>query len=135
MCSLAVLVPLVMTVCGTRVCTAVGGVSGIYVDVSRILEAQSGPVHARLCVEATCKSTSSPNGRSVDFINVDDPSLDDEGPVHVVLTIETESGDPIFTNEADVALGRTQPNGPNCEPTFYAASLVATPDAGLEPEG
>lgn len=38
--------------------------------------------------------------------------------------IESGSGDPIFDEAATVDLLKMQPNGPDCDPTKYAAILT-----------
>jgi len=63
---------------------------------------------------------------------VDDPTIEDEGPVEVRVILETRSGEVVYRESATVPLGRMQPNGPGCDPIKYAVTLVAT-DQGLVP--
>jgi len=119
---------------GVQTCTAIGAGPTITIDVRRILADVRGPVRVRLCVEATCTSTSKRDGRRLDAVFVDDPSIHDSGPVLVTLSIEG-SGELIDASKANVELSRMQPNGPNCPPTFYATALVATAGGGLRPGG
>jgi hypothetical protein len=97
------------------------------------LSDEPGKVRARVCVGAICNSVIKPDGGHLDAVYVDDPSIEDVGPVHVVQSIERGSGEPILDDETGVALIRRQPNGPDCPPTFYSAALVADPRTGLEP--
>jgi hypothetical protein len=120
---------------GVRSCTAIGAGPTITVDVRRILADVRGPVRVRLCVEANCNATSKRNGRQLDAVYLDDPSIHDAGPVLVGLSIESGSGEAIYARKANVELSRTQPNGPSCPPTFYSAALVATARGGLQPRG
>lgn len=120
---------------GVRSCTAIGAGPTITVDVRQILADVRGSVRVRLCVEATCTATSNRNGRQVDAVFLDDPSIHDAGPVLVRLSIESGSGEAIYARKANVELSRTRPNGPSCPPTFYSAALVATARGGLQPRG
>lgn len=121
---------LLVTLAGCRAqdCSVVGAPPTIAVDVGRVLAEEQGPVRARLCVENTCDSTSKPNGQRLGFLFVDEPSIDDEGPVTVELVIESDSGATIFDGSQDVELTLKQPNGPDCEPSTFARSLVASRD-------
>ena len=59
-----------------------------------------------LCVEDTCDSTEKSNGQRLAFLYLDEPSIDDEGPVIVELVIESGSGETFFRREPG---GRTHP--------------------------
>jgi hypothetical protein len=120
---------------GVQTCTAIGAGPTITIDVRRILADVRGPVRVHLCVSATCNSTSKPDGRQLDAVFLDDPSIQDSGPVLVGLSIEGGSGEVIYARKANVELSRMQPNGPNCPPTFYSTALVATARGGLRPRG
>jgi hypothetical protein len=117
-----------LTSCQTQTCSDVGAPSTIGVDVGRVLADVHGPVRARLCVEDTCDSTSKPNGQHLGVLYVDEPSIDDEGPVTVELVIESGSGETIFEGSQEVELTLKQPNGPDCEPSTFARALVASRD-------
>jgi hypothetical protein len=129
-----VLVLAALTACThEQVCTLIGRGSTISVDVTQILSDEPSEVRVRVCVETTCNSVRRPDGRQLDVVFVDDPAIERVGPVHVTLLIETGEGKPIFDDEANVALDRRQPNGPDCPPTYYSAALVADPRSGLQP--
>lgn len=134
---ISVIGPSVMMGCGRGVqrCSAIGAGSTITIDVRRVLADVRGPVRVHLCVEATCNATSKRNGRQLDAVYLDDPSIHDAGPVLVALSIESGSGEAIYARKANVELSRTQPNGPSCPPTFYSAALVATARGGIRPRG
>jgi hypothetical protein len=104
-------------------------------DVRQILADVRGPVRVHLCVSVTCDSTSKRNGRQLDAVLLDDPSIHDSGTVLVRLSIESGSGEVSYARKAKVELSRMQPNGPNCPPTFYSTALVATVRGGLRPRG
>jgi hypothetical protein len=110
---------------GVQTCTAIGAGLTITIDVRRILADVRGPVRVHLCVSTTCNSTSKQDGRQLDAVFVDDPSIQDSGPVLFALLIEG-SGEVIYARKANVELSRMRPNGPNCPPTFYSTALVAT---------
>jgi hypothetical protein len=117
-----------LTGCRGKACSDVGAPPTIGVDVGRVLADEHGPVRARLCVEDTCDSTSRPNGQRLGVLYVDEPSIEDEGPVTVQLVIESGSGETIFEGSQDVELTLKQPNGPDCEPSTFARALVASRD-------
>jgi len=117
-----------LTGCQAQACSDVGAPPTISVDVGRVLADEHGPVRARLCVEETCDSTSTPNGQRLGVLYVDEPSIGDEGPVSVELVIEAGSGQTIFEGSRDVDLILKQPNGPECEPSTFARALVASRD-------
>jgi hypothetical protein len=113
-----------------QACTAIGAPPTIGVDVSRILAERAGPVRVRLCVGSRCDTTWKSDGRRLDYVSVNDGTIDDAGPVRVDLMIETGSGERIYEVEQDVTLTFMQPNGPDCDPSKFAARLVATDRGG-----
>jgi hypothetical protein len=123
----------VMMGCGRAVQTrtAIGAGPTITIDVRQILADVRGPVRVHLCVSATCNSMSKRDGRQLDAVFLDDPSIHDSGPVLVGLSIESRSGEVIYARKANVELSRMEPNGPNCPPTFYSTALVATARAAV----
>jgi len=125
---LALVLLVALTGCQTQDCSDVGAPPTISVDVGRVLADEHGPVRARLCVEDTCDSTAKGNGQRLAFLYLDEPSIDDEGPVVVELVIESGSGETIFEGSQDVELTLKQPNGPDCEPSTFARALIASRD-------
>lgn len=117
-----------LTGCQALDCSTVGAPPTISVDVRRVLADEHGPVRARLCVEDTCDSTAKSNGQRLAFLYVDEPSIDDEGPVIVEVVIESGSGQTLFEGSQDVELTLKQPNGPECEPSTFARALIASRD-------
>jgi hypothetical protein len=128
------IVLVVVTACSQapKACTLIGRGSTIEIDVRHVLANQTGVIVVRACVEATCSTTPKPKGRNLGFVFVDDPSIDDAGPVRVELSMDTEDGRSIYHRATMVDLVRRQPNGPDCEPTYFARSLIATAH-GLQP--
>ena len=99
---------------GVQSCTAIGAGPTISIDVPGILANVRGPVRVHLCVSATCNSTTKRDGRQLDAVFLDDPSIHDSGPVLVGLSIERGSGEVIYARKANIVLSRMQPNGPSC---------------------
>ena len=118
-----------------KTCTAIGARPTITIDVVGILADVRGPVSVHPCVWAACNSTSKRDGRQLDAVFLDDPSIHDSGPVLVGLSIESGSREVIYARKANVDLSRMQPNGPSCPPMFYSTALVATARGGLPPRG
>ena len=48
--------------------------------------------------------------------------------------IESDTGDVVFESTSSVALRKMQPNGPDCDPTKYAAVLETTEAGDLVPQ-
>ena len=110
-------------------CTSIGAPSTITVDLTGAVAELDGPARARLCVGDVCRSRWRADAAQLVWLDVDDPSIDDEGPVDVSLVIESGAGDVVFESASSVALRKMQPNGPDCDPTRYAVAL-ATTEAG-----
>ena len=73
------------------------------------------------------------NASRLDWIYIDDPSIQDEGPVDVRLLIQANpDGRVVLDTEAQVSPTKVQPNGPGCEPTKFATSVVPTQDGFTE---
>ncbi|MEO8475635.1 MAG: hypothetical protein ABI572_01135 [Actinomycetota bacterium] len=114
------------------VCTAVGAPSTLTVDVAEVLAQRDVPMRVTVCVRTTCHSAPRRTGVRDGFVEVDEPTIEDEGPVEVRVILETRSGEVVYRETATVPLGRMQPNGPGCDPIRYAVALKAT-DQGLVP--
>jgi hypothetical protein len=85
-----------------------------------------------LCVDERCRTTRR-NASRLDWIYIDDPSIKDEGPVDVRLLIQANpDGRVVVDAKTQVSLTKIQPNGPGCEPTKFATTLVATQDGFTE---
>ena len=116
--------------CAGGDCTNIGAPSTITVDLTGAVAGLGGPVRARLCVGDVCRSRWRSDAARLDWLDVDDPVIADEGPVDVSLVIESGTGEVAFEADTTVALRRMQPNGPDCDPTKYAA-VLATTEAGV----
>jgi hypothetical protein len=114
---LALLTVSAAAACESHPCTLIGRTSTIIIDVQQVLRDESGHVRATACVESTCRSVTRP-AELLDVVDVDEPALNDVGPVLVSLSIERPSGALILADEVDVSLIRRQPNGPDCPPIF-----------------
>jgi hypothetical protein len=117
---------------GETACTAIGAPSTVSVDVAQVLAQRDVPMRVTVCVGSTCRTFPRRTGVRDGFVEVDDPAIDDEGPVEVRLTVETRPGETVYRETTTVPLGRMQPNGPGCDPIKYAVALKAT-DRGLVP--
>ena len=120
--------------CAGGDCTTIGAPSTITVDLTRAVAGLEGPVRARLCVGDVCRSRWRADPAQLVWLDVDDPSIADEGPVDVSLVIESGTGEVVFESASSVALRKMQPNGPDCDPTTYAAALETTEAGDLVPQ-
>ena len=118
--------------CGVRDCTDVGPPSTITVDTARVVGAFDGRLVARLCLNDSCNTFNQHSSR-LGVIDIDDPTIDDAGPVKVVLTITDEENRIIFDGASEVTLTLMQPNGPGCPPEKFAASLSARGKSSIGP--
>lgn len=104
-------------------CTLIGAVSGVSFDFSQIAP-RIGPVLLHACVRTKCRDeTIDPDATTK--ILVTDDTLDGPGPVAVTLVIRSSAQKVIFNESAEVALKKTQPNGPKCPPTAWYESVSA----------
>ena len=115
-------------------CTTIGAPSTITVDLTGAVAGLDGPVRARLCVGDVCRSRWRADAAQLVWLDVDDPSIDDEGPVDVSLVIESGAGEAVFESDSSVALRKVQPNGPDCDPMKYAVALETTQAGDLVPQ-
>jgi hypothetical protein len=115
-----------------RACTAIGAPPTVSVEVAQVLAQRDVPMHVTVCVGSTCHTVPRRTRIRDGFVQVDEPTVDDEGPVEVRVILETRSGEVLYRTSATVPLERMQPNGPGCDPIKYAVALEAT-DQGLVP--
>ena len=115
--------------CTEQGCTAIGATSGVAFDLTRLLANQSGHVQVRACVEQTCIEHLASSSRWNKF-PVNDSALTSPRSVTVQVVV-TDHGRSVFDSTSRVELHKLQPNGPNCPPTAFAASVAATPDGQL----
>jgi hypothetical protein len=118
-----------MTSCGGD-CTSIGPPSTVQIDTAPVVSELRERLTVVLCVNETCEKFDR-FSRRLGFVEIDDPEIDDEGPVRVVLTISTDGGEIIFDGTTNTALRLVQPNGPGCGDKL-TASLVATGESSLD---
>jgi hypothetical protein len=125
---------LLLAACRGQDCTDVGAPPTVTVDTSGVVAGQKGLLSVHFCVNLECRNYHRTADR-LQVLQMDDPSVDDEEPVAIILDIvdENGAGEIVFSGGARVRVTRTQPNGPDCEPTAYATSLVANRDWSLTP--
>ena len=104
-------------------CTLIGAVSGVSFDFSQVAP-RIGPVLLHACVRTKCRDETVDPGVNTKIIVTDD-TLDGPGPVAVTLVVRSSAQKVIFNANADVALKKTQPNGPKCPPTAWYGSVSA----------
>jgi hypothetical protein len=121
----AVIVPLLAGCSGQHACTAIGATSGVTFDLSALLAKVNGPLAAHFCVASVCTDQQVLPG-TTPFVRVDDPSLTSTAAVLVQLKAIDNAGAVVFDSSAIVTPRLFQPNGPNCPPTAYGASVSAT---------
>ena len=112
-------------------CTTIGPPSTIWIDTATVVRGFDERLTVSVCVNETCDLFAR-SSRRLGWVEIDDPGIDDEGPVRVVLTVSTDDGGTIFHGTTTPTLQLVQPNGPGCGDKF-TASLVAAGRSSLEP--
>jgi hypothetical protein len=122
--TLATVLALLTTGAGCqRGCTQIGGDSGVGVFIAG--EGRTGPVVVDVCVRAVCASASVAGTEGPVYVMTREVESDD--PVEVVVTVRRQDGTVLVpATRATVVPERHQPNGPECEPTFYSATVTVT---------
>jgi len=133
--SLVPLVLLVVLLAGCskeRACSLVGADSGVSFSIDPVLGGVKGTVRVHACVEDSCITEKFGTHNASPRVFVPYPSATSAGTVDAVLTIEDSSGHTVFDGTATALLHINQPNGPDCPPTAYQASVTATESGTLE---
>lgn len=117
---------------GETACTAIGAPPTVTVDVAKILARRDVPMRVTVCVGSRCRTAPRRTEVRDGSVRVNDPTIENEGPVEVSLVVATHAGGVVYRETASVPLERMQPNGPGCDPVTYAVALDAT-DEGLVP--
>lgn len=106
-----------------RGCTQIGGESGVVVFIAG--EGRTGPVVVDVCVRDVCASASAAGTEGPVYVMTREVESDD--PVEVVVTVRRQDGTVLVpATRATVVPERYQPNGPECEPTVYSATVTVT---------
>lgn len=128
---LAAVVPLIAVAsCGgiaaDHACTAIGGESGVVVQLNTV----TGATY-RLCVNTTCSTVASHEGGPL-LLHLRLPDSIGPKPVTVRLTATTKTGTkPFVDTRTRVTLQKSEPNGHDCGPTLYNRALTYDPARGL----
>ncbi len=124
---------------GERICTMIGGDSGVDVwwePADFMDQVGKGPLRVRVCAQDVCDTYDleklDPAPRPSFFVRLEK----DVGAVSVPVrvTVSTE-GRELYDERATVKLGKSQPNGEHCEPTLYQARVTVDPERGLLVKG
>jgi len=120
----AVVVVALMGGCSSTACTAIGAESGVSVDISG--QGRGEPITATACVEGHCSDTSVQEADGPIFIA--NSKVTSEEPTRVTVTVRRQSGAVLVpSRETTVTPKRVQPNGPDCDPTAYVATVSVAP--------
>lgn len=130
---------------GERVCTKMGGESGVAVgwDPAHLADSgkggsntDSGSLVARLCAQEVCVSRTLAKNSADPGPHVSSVALDGEigevtVPVRFTVTSLDDGKRVLFDERTNVELRKSQPNGKGCAPTLFRATLTADPERGL----
>ena len=125
---------LLLAACRVQDCTTIGAPPTVTIDTSGVVAGQNGLLSVHFCVNLKCRNYHRTADR-VQVLQMNDSSVADEELVAITLQIVNGNGagEIVFAGGAKVPVTRTQPNGPDCEPTAYTTSLVANRDWSLTP--
>jgi hypothetical protein len=107
-----------------RGCTAIGGESGVEVVINAAQ--RPAPITVEVCIDADCRraSVAGPEGP----VFVAHPRVDSEAARSVAVTAFRADGTELVPRTlAQFHPTKKQPNGPGCEPTFYAGTVTVVP--------
>ena len=107
-----------------RICTQIGCVSGITVKLPAPTELPSRAARVTVCMDDRCRAVRVARSRDVaQSVWIEDRSLSAPTRVRVRVVVRGAHGRTLSRAERDIALSRTQPNGPDCPPTCWSAAL------------
>ena len=88
-----------------RACTAIGAPPTVTLNVAEVLAQRDMPMRVTVCVGSTCHTFPRRTGVRDGFVQVDEPTIKDDGQVTVRLVIETHSGEIVYREERHGAVG------------------------------
>ncbi|MFC7307201.1 hypothetical protein ACFQVC_23605 [Streptomyces monticola] len=145
---LVVLLCLLVTACGgideDRVCTDIGGYSGVSVrwkaaGFADSAQADPDSLVARLCAQGVCESRTLGEDEHTSERHTSVQLDEDIGEVTVPVRFTVTSRDGgervLFDERTDVTLRKSRPNGEHCPPTLFQGGLTADPKRGLTATG
>jgi hypothetical protein len=101
-------------------CTLIGCESGVRVNLTPQSGGRAFPRagSVTVCMDATCKRFSARG----DSVRLTVPSQSGAGPVRVRVVLRNRRGRVLRRFDREVVLTRSQPNGPECEPTCWSVA-------------
>jgi hypothetical protein len=120
--------------CTSRACHLVGyvpdGGTTVGFDLRQVLANVPGPVVVWACLDENCVRHIGSSYRWTYFEDTN-AALTDPETVDVRLVVR-DRGRVVFDHATRlVQLDEEQPNGPGCDPTFFNADVLATPEGDL----
>jgi hypothetical protein len=106
------------------------GGTTVEVDLRQVLANVPGPVVVWACLDENCVRHVGSSYRWT-YFEVMNAALTDPETVDVRVVVR-EHGRVLFDHATRlVQLDEWQPNGPGCEPTFFSAGVLGTPEGAL----
>jgi hypothetical protein len=106
-------------------CTVIGADSGVLVHLDLSAAARKQVTTVRVCVAAHCVGGDRV-GEDVWFAGV--PSITDGDPIEASVDVRDAAGRELAGGSTTATPVKNQPNGPECEPTAWQASVTVTAD-------
>jgi hypothetical protein len=108
-------------------CTAVGCQSAVTIDVSAVHIPANASV--TVCVARFCTTSVPSDGKVIGTQPADYATTGD--PVAISVRVTGQGNHALASGSAHIPLPRIYPNGKNCQPACYNATLVLRPDGTL----
>lgn len=106
-------------------CTAIGAESGITIALAG--HKWAGSLTFEVCVGDLC-SSSLPEESPIAELFVQNAGLISSQPTGVVVTVRDSGSAPVEPAQRTTVIPKkSQPNGPDCEPTVWQAAVAFTP--------
>ena len=107
-------------------CSLVGADSGIRVVYERALRGHNGPLTVKACAGGECQTVDAVDAPHQPLLVVGAHQVKDSTPVPLRVTVVDQAGREVFQGHTQVTPHKVQPNGPDCSPTAWVGSVVAT---------
>jgi hypothetical protein len=107
-------------------CSLVGAESGIRVVYERALRGHPGRLTVKACAGGECQTVDAVDASHQPLLIVGGHQVKDATPVPVRVTVVDQTGREVFQGHTRVTPHKVQPNGPDCPPTAWVGSVVAT---------
>ena len=112
-----------------KICTAIGAEDGVHVNFAAGVLPTTGSSTVKVCVQLTCTQQTFTQPANTDLFTATE-TVHKSSPVTVSLQMR-RAKKLIFDSRTTATLGKSQPNGPGCDPTVWQAQVTAPTNGRL----